>query len=174
MSARGRARNTTPSRAPANLSRFLNAKEGEEKEDGDDDDRDCLQESNLSPWSPAKKCEQKVLYPPTEDEQIVNAAPLNFLTVVTIAHPGVCLRWCLSRKVLQFACNTENGGPVGYQARTDGYLRGVDHSTAYKIVEVKPYIRANRPDTRWQETAQMAAWIREDSFAESVNPAKLR
>jgi len=39
----------------------------------------------------SQKGDQKVLYPPTEDEQIVNAALLNFLTVVTIAHPDACL-----------------------------------------------------------------------------------
>src|SRR5271156_2624486 len=101
----------------------------------------------------SQKGDQKVLYPPTEDEQIVNAALLNFLTVVTIAHPNVCLRWCSARRALQFVCNAPNRGAVKYQARTDGYLRGLKQSQAYAIVEVKPYIREENPRTRWQETA---------------------
>jgi hypothetical protein len=98
----------------------------------------------VSPWSPAKKDEQKVLYPPTEDEQIVNTALLNFLTAVTIAHPSVRLRWCVARKALQFDCKNEIHGAVTYQARTDGYLRGHNHSTAYAIIEVKPFIRGKK------------------------------
>jgi len=206
MTAAAKAQHTTPSKAPANLPKFLNAEEDEEDEDedeeddddkgednddedneddedddddednedneeeediedneeDDDDNQNVTEESILSPLSPAKKDEQKVFYPPTEDEQIVNAALLNFLTVVTIAHPDVCLRWCLARRSLQFVCNTRNREAVKYQARTDGYLRGLNQSPAYAIVEVKPHIRAKRPHTRWQETAQMAAWIWED------------
>jgi hypothetical protein len=173
------AENATPSKAPPNRSKFLNAEHeggggggGGDDDDDDDDDRDSFQnvndESYLSPWSAAKKSEQKVLYPPTEDEQIVNAALLSFLTAVTIAHPRVCLRWCLARKVLQFVCNAENGRASKYQARTDGYLRGANRSTAYGIVEVKPYIRAHVPNTRWQETAQMAAWIWQDPLPQSI------
>jgi hypothetical protein len=124
----------------------------------------------MLPWSAARKGDQKVLYPPTEDEQIVNAALLNFLTVLTITHDDVCLRWCLARKNLHFACHDEKYGVVKYQARTDGYLRGQRHSTAYAIVEVKPFIRANKPNTRWQETAQMAAWISEDPPTEGEGP----
>jgi hypothetical protein len=59
-----------------------------------DDDKDLVDESTLSAWFPDKKGEQKVLYPPTQDEQIVNAALLNFLTLVTIAHPR-----CMSEMV---------------------------------------------------------------------------
>jgi hypothetical protein len=68
----------------------------------------------------------------------------------------------LARKQLKFACHDEEYGDAEYEARTDGYLRGQNHSTAYANVEVKPYVRANKPHTRWQETAQMAAWIQED------------
>jgi hypothetical protein len=161
MTAIEEAQNATPSRPPANPQKFLNA-----KNEDDDSDEDYLQDetaiSMLSRLSPARKGEQRVLYPPTEDEQIVNAALLNFLTVVVIAQPHACLRWCLARKQLKFACHDEEYGAAEYEARTDGYLRGQNHSTAYAIVEVKPYLRADKPHTRWQETAQMAAWIRED------------
>ena len=115
-----------------------------------------------SPWSAAKKGDQKVLYPATEDEQIVNVALLSFLSAVTIAHSDVCLRWCLARKILHFICRDETSGKGQYEARTEGYLRGENDSTPYAIVEVKPFIRESEPKTRWQETAQMAAWILED------------
>jgi hypothetical protein len=152
-----KAENVTPSKAPPNRWKLLKA----EHKGGDDKDsfQDVTDESYLSPWSPAKKSEQKVLYPPTEDEQIVDAALLNFPRAVTIVHPRVCLRWCLARKILQFVCNAESHGGVGYQARTDGYVRGPNRSAAYAIVEVKPCVRNHLPNTRWQETAQMAAWI---------------
>jgi hypothetical protein len=153
MTAAEKAQNATPSKPPTNLRKFLNI-EHDDDEDSFQDDPDT---SYLSPWTPAKKGEQKILYPPTQDEQIVNAALLNFLAVVTIAHPHTRLRWCLAHKVLKFVCKAAQ-----YEARTDGYLRGQNHSTAYAIVEAKPYIRENAVHTLWQETAQMAAWISED------------
>jgi len=157
MAAAEKAQDATPSKPPKTLRKFLNT----EHEDDDDDDKYSFQDdadtSYLSPWTPAKKGEQKVLYPPTQDEQIVNAALLNFLAVVTIAHPHTRLRWCLAHKVLKFVCKAAQ-----YEARTDGYLRGQNHSTAYAIVEAKPYIRESAVHTLWQETAQMAAWISED------------
>jgi hypothetical protein len=168
MTAAEKAQNTTPSKAPTNFRNFFN---DEEEDDDEEDDQNVADESFISPLSPAKRSEQKVFYPPTEDEQIVNAALLNFLTVVTIAHPDVCLRWCLARKILKFVCKAGNGGAVGYQARTDGYLRGPSHSPTYAIIEVKPYIRAEKPQTRWQETAQMAAWVLQDP---SLQSAKFR
>jgi hypothetical protein len=161
MTLAEKLRNITPSKNPTNRRKFYNA----EHEDSDDDEdwpQKAAASHNMSPWSAAKKGEQKVLYPPTEDEQIVNTALLNFLTAVTIAHPSACLRWCLARKTLQFDCKNENHGAITYQARTDGYLRGPNHSTAYAIIEVKPFVRDNTPHTRWQETAQMAAWISKD------------
>lgn len=162
MTAREEYQNVTPSKAPANRQKIPNVEYGDSDDDNDDGNK-----PNLSPWTPAKKSEQTVLYPPTEDEQIVNAALLNFLTLVTIAHPDVCLRWCLGRKAVQFVCEAENSGAVGYEARTDGYLRGMSYPSAYAIVEVKPYVRANKVHTRWQETAQMAAWIWEDPSLQS-------
>ena len=167
MTVLEKSQNTTPSKPTLSFyERFLKTKRKDgEHEDGDDDEDSLKDETAapmLSPWSAAKKGDQKVWHPPTEDEQIVNAALLNFLTAVTIAHPDACLRWCLARRVLQFVCKDETHGEVKYQARTDGYLRGQNHSPTYAIVEVKPYIRTNTARTIWQETAQMAAWIVED------------
>jgi hypothetical protein len=143
MTAREKAPQATPSKVRA-------------------DQQHILDDKWSSPFSAAKMGDQKVLYPPTEDEQIVNVALLNFLTAVTITHSDVCLRWCLARKILKFVCNGDNNEEIEYEARTDGYLRGDNDSTPYAIVEVKPYIRSSMPNTRWQETAQMAAWILED------------
>ena len=109
-----------------------------------------------SPESPANAAETL----PSEDEQIVNMALILFLDAVTIYHPTVRMggsdspRWTIKRLQLKFGT---------WEARTDGFLRMAnDKHKIRAILETKPYVRQRDPNgIQRQESAQMAAWIRQ-------------
>ena len=91
--------------------------------------------------------------PRAEDEQIVNMALLLLLQAFIIFHPLIQregLEWSGKRLKLDFG---------RWEGRTDGYLRRNEEIQA--IMEVKPFVRADfLPAIQKQESAQMAAWIR--------------
>lgn len=97
---------------------------------------------------------------PSEDEQIVNMALVLFLDSITIYHPKVrsggssSPRWTIKRLQLKFG---------SWEARTDGFLRmASDKQNIRAILETKPYVRKqNLNGIQKQESAQMAAWIRQ-------------
>ena len=93
--------------------------------------------------------------PAVNDEQIVNAALLLFLTAVTF-HFDVAGDWSMHRERFQLG---ESGKKI-FEARVDGYLRSrLDHQVK-AIIEVKPFTRTEDLNgIRMQEGAQMAAWI---------------
>jgi hypothetical protein len=64
MTLAERLRNITPSKKPTNQRKFHNA-EHEDSDDEEDRSQEAAASSSISPWSAAKKDEQKVLYPPT-------------------------------------------------------------------------------------------------------------
>lgn len=115
--------------------------------------------------SPVTKEEAKTLFPPLDDEPTVNACLIVFLNAVCFHHRGLGMHWSMQQKAFNFG----SGGSV-FEARVDGYLRAKsDRSKRSKVIaEVKPYARADRKDVRFQETAQMAAWI----FAEPDKTSK--
>ncbi|CAG8891060.1 unnamed protein product [Penicillium egyptiacum] len=80
---------------------------------------------------------EKILYPPTKDEQIVNTALIVFLNALTI-HFSLSLDWTLHRKSFTAAFKD-----TVFQARMDGYLDD-SHGTP-------------------SESAQMVAWIKRDT-----------
>ncbi|KAK2811373.1 hypothetical protein FQN50_002251 [Emmonsiellopsis sp. PD_5] len=95
-------------------------------------------------------------YPKTKDEQIVNAALIDFLNAFII-HFGFPVYWTLYRK--SFTANFKNGS---FEARTDGCLESVG-SKIYAIVEAKPMLRFKELDRiSMQEAAEMVAWIKCD------------
>ncbi|KAI1127192.1 hypothetical protein F5Y10DRAFT_243355 [Nemania abortiva] len=64
-------------------------------------------------------------------------------------------RWTVQRQSLILGV----GGEKVYEARVDGVLRSRGGEVK-AIVEVKPCTRSSKPkEIRWQEAAQMAAWI---------------
>ncbi|OQE13000.1 hypothetical protein PENFLA_c057G02858 [Penicillium flavigenum] len=66
----------------------------------------------------------KILYPPTKEEQIVNTALIVFLNALTTTHFDFYSNWTLHRK--PFIATFEN---AQFQARTDCYLDSPDDKT---------------------------------------------
>lgn len=100
----------------------------------------------------------EAFFPPTEDEQIVNAALLLFLNAITL-HFKISAKWSLHRKAFRFG----NDNNKIFEARVDGYLLCTADSRIKAIVEVKPYLRSGKSkDIKMQEAAQMTAWISSD------------
>ncbi|KKZ68153.1 hypothetical protein EMCG_06164 [[Emmonsia] crescens] len=111
-----------------------------------------------SPQSPAA-AESKVIYPRVADEQIVNTALIIFLNAISIESDGVKAEWSLQRKI--FRVLKPNESTILFRAATDGHLSMLDKPevSSKAIVEVKPFMRNFGLQTRYQETAQMVAWI---------------
>lgn len=111
-----------------------------------------------SSQSPAA-AESKVIYPRVADEQIVNTALIIFLNAISIESVGVQAEWSLQRKKVRVL--KPNESVILFQGQTDGHLSILDEPEAPSkaIVEVKPFIRNLDLQTRYQETAQMVAWI---------------
>ncbi|KAJ6189228.1 hypothetical protein N7519_004136 [Penicillium mononematosum] len=99
----------------------------------------------------------KILYPPTKDEQIVNTALIVFLNALT-THFDFYSNWTLHRK--PFVATFEN---AQFEARTDGYLDSPGEKPRV-LIEVKPVLRfSNLLAIQMQEgAAQMVAWIKSD------------
>lgn len=97
------------------------------------------------------------MYPKSEDEQIVNAALVNFLKAITCSFRSVKSDWTMHRKAFKAEFTTTQ-----YEARTDGYLRGERSDDVRALIEVKSSLRGNKVlPFRMQESAQMVAWIKD-------------
>ncbi|GES58157.1 hypothetical protein BO78DRAFT_426928 [Aspergillus terreus] len=125
----------------------------------DDEEESPLLPSPITPAAQVPGELQKLMFPPTKDEQIVNTALLIFLSALTI-HFDVSemCEWTMHRK--SFIPRFEGGS---YEARTDGYLDD-GQENAYALVEVKPVFRASKQTLiQMQESAQMVGWIKTDA-----------
>ncbi|PYI09929.1 hypothetical protein BO78DRAFT_426928 [Aspergillus sclerotiicarbonarius CBS 121057] len=130
------------------------------------------EESPPTPITPAAKVPedlQKLMFPPTKDEQIVNTALVVFLNALTI-HFGVSetCNWTMHRKgfVAKFA-------EASFEARTDGYLDD-GQENAYALIEVKPVIRRiKRNLIQMQESAQMVGWIMNDTDKNNIDKMRV-
>ena len=115
--------------------------------------------SDPTPASLVSEDLQKMMYPPTKDEQIVNVALVVFLNALTI-HFSTIKRceWTMHRKA--FVSKFEE---AKFESRTDGYLDD-GKGNAYALVEVKPIARtsASQSQIQMQEGSQMAGWIKTD------------
>ncbi|PKY09206.1 hypothetical protein P168DRAFT_332802 [Aspergillus campestris IBT 28561] len=123
----------------------------------DEEDISYLVSSSLPPSHHSTVSpDDEFMYPPTEDEQIVNTALLVFLDSITL-HFNLSVRWSVHRINL-----TAEFTNAAFQARTDGYL--VDRSGDVKaIIEVKPVLRQTKaPQIRIQESHQMVAGLLKD------------
>jgi hypothetical protein len=76
-----------------------------------------FEESMITVLSPVPKELESILYPPTKDEQIVNAALILFLNALTIHFP-LFNDWTLHRRAFTVDFRT-----ASFEARTDGYLQ---------------------------------------------------
>jgi hypothetical protein len=105
--------------------------------------------SEISDWDPLSSA-------PTEDEQIVNTALVDFLNAATMHHVRT-VEWTLHRKSFRVG----ERGEQGFEARVDGTLRRrAGEKEVLSIVEVKSVSREKFVSPiRMQEAAQMAAWI---------------
>src|SRR5262249_45241365 len=97
-------------------------------------------------------------FPPTDDEQIVNAALVLFLKAVTMHFVGD-VYWTFHRKAFRIGNGGKKNKP-GYEARVDGYLCRCSDNKVMAILETKPCVRQSHDHKiLMQESAQMAAWI---------------
>lgn len=93
----------------------------------------------------------------TKDEQIVNAALIDFLNAFVV-HRGLSVQWTLHRKL--FVGNFAEGTLT---ARTDGCLEEIGSEKTHALAEVKPLPREKaRYTIAMQEAAQMVAWIKSE------------
>lgn len=131
-----------------------------EDEDEDEDEDDQPTPSVYTPFSPLSPEEYEYsnyFYPPTEDEQIVNAALLDFLLPLTIFY-DISTQWTIHRKRL-----IAKFGSSQFEARTDGYLRDKGTKKVRALIEVKAAVRnRNTRPINMQESAAMASWILTD------------
>jgi hypothetical protein len=91
--------------------------------------------SDPSPPNTIARELERILYPPTKDEQIVNTALIVLLNALT-THFDFYSNWTLHRK--PFTATFEN---AQFEARTDGYLDSPGGKTRV-IIEVKPVLRS--------------------------------
>ncbi|KAJ5783405.1 uncharacterized protein N7518_009082 [Penicillium psychrosexuale] len=134
----------------------------------DDESPGSSPSSDPSPPNTISREMDRILYPPTRDEQIVNTALIVFLNALTM-HFDFYSNWTLHRK--PFIATFEN---AQFEARTDGYLDSPGGKTR-AIIEVKPVTRKlNMVPIRMQESAQMVAWIKsDDDLAQRTNNLRL-
>lgn len=92
----------------------------------------------------------------TADEQIVNAALLNFLKAITEHFTDILHHWTIQRYPLHAVVN----GVELYEARTDGCLSDGPGKFICSLIEVKAATRRDHVfEIFMQESAQIVAWI---------------
>ncbi|KAH8812449.1 hypothetical protein F5884DRAFT_785402 [Xylogone sp. PMI_703] len=114
---------------------------------------DDEQSTEMDP-SPISKEAERILYPPTRDEQIVNMALILLLNALTIHFP-IPSHWTPHGKafIVEFLKSS-------FEARVDGYLGEGKSEDPLAIIEVKSSIRTDHSNkVRMQEVAQMVGWI---------------
>lgn len=111
--------------------------------------------SGLEEHSPAGPQERALL--PTGDEQVVNAALVNFLNALFL-RDNKHSSWTMDRK--RFVFQSKKTG-VQFTAITDGHLRIENVESSAAIIEVKARHRHAEfgGKIEMQESAQMANWI---------------
>jgi hypothetical protein len=92
------------------------------------------------------------------DEQVVNTAAISFLQSLFVHEPRNAY-WSPQRKGFRF-------GKTSFKALTDGHLQITGETRSAAILEVKartrPHALAADYKIEWQESAQMALWIRDE------------
>jgi hypothetical protein len=93
------------------------------------------------------------------DEQVVNTAAISFLQSLFVCDGSQQAYWSSQRKGFAF-------GKSKFKALVDGHLQIIGESRSAAILEVKarrrPPVASNDFKIEWQESAQMALWIREE------------
>lgn len=127
----------------------------------DDEDTDRDEESNEDSGADEPGPEDGFFTPgldpqgqPIKDEQTVNVFLLAFLSALTASSVPFHTCWVAERNTLLYQRT------VRYIAKTDGHLRDSNNGSR-SIIEVKSRVRADDTMIRVQESAQMAAWIKQ-------------
>jgi len=93
------------------------------------------------------------------DEQVVNTAAISFLQSLFVHKEARNAYWSPLRKGFRF-------GQTDFKAYTDGHLQIMGDSRSAALLEVKARRRPKPDDDNfkieWQESAQMALWIRDE------------
>lgn len=150
---------------------------GEEQDDDDEDDVQDIVHLQLDKLNLKKKAIElstppgsiskgaplyspvtsSILYPRSDDEQIINTALILYLTSLVLFF-DISAEWSMYRK--SFHLGGRKKKDKIFQACVDGYLWTDNKDEARIIVEVKPFLRfENLKIIQMQEAAQMAAWI---------------
>lgn len=93
------------------------------------------------------------------DEQVVKTAAVSFLQSLFVHNLGAAF-WSSQRRAFRL-------GQTRFQAYVDGHLQFIDGADAAAILTVKARRRPNRAERdfsiEWEESAQMALWICDDT-----------
>ncbi|KAI9035479.1 uncharacterized protein KD926_003442 [Aspergillus affinis] len=104
-----------------------------------------------------------IKWDPTDDEQIINSALLQFLKAVALATPNSKVGWSMRRLRYNVAYNV-----ASMETRTDGFLGELGSTStqeAFSILEAKPRVLSREGDGRstfFQKSAEVINWIMGD------------
>lgn len=165
--AKKSAMTSTPNNSPVQLPPYENHGEQDDMEEYVSESSSFKPSSSFSESSSGSQEIWNQMYPRSEGEGTVNAALVSFLKAIT-AHFNLSSDWTMHQKPLKakFA-NTQ------YEARSDGYLKGIYENDVRGLIEAKPFFRGrDLLDIRIQESAQNVAWLMEDSKASKELPGR--
>lgn len=156
--AKGTAMTSTPNNSPVQLPPYENHGEQDDMEEYVSESSSFQPSSSFSESSSGPQEIWNQMYPKSEGEGTVNAALVSFLKAIT-AHFNLSSDWTMHQKPLK-----AKFANVQYEARYNGYLRGIHDNEVHGLIEAKPSFRGrDLLDIRIQESAQNVALLMEDS-----------
>jgi hypothetical protein len=134
----------------------------------------------MTPMTPASNVALGAhAFPAVDDESIVNKALVDFLQAITmVAHENGSVKQTVQWSTRRAAFSVSSSARELYVAQVDGQLvKSTDGTSSQPlpseiILEVKPNLRADTPHTRYQETAQMVAWISDEHPSSLASSSK--
>jgi hypothetical protein len=134
----------------------------------------------MTPMTPASNVALGApAFPDVDDESIVNKALVDLLQAITmVAHENSSVERSVQWSTRRAAFAVRSGGEPLYVAQVDGHLTKSAGQPAGKrwpskiILEVKATLRADKHHIKYQESAQVAAWISEEHAPTFTTPSK--
>ncbi len=124
----------------------------------------------MTPMTPASNVALGAnAFPDVDDESIVNKALVDLLQAVTmVAHEDGSVKRSVEWSTRRASFAVRSGARQLYVAQVDGQLANCTDETLGKrppskmVLEVKPTLRADTRHVKYQEAAQMVAWISDE------------